>query len=62
MARDGFTREEGNLSLDALPKRGLLERFEDGWEEETFWAYRLTLEGTSWLRANREQSRDNIPF
>ena len=65
MARIGFSREDGNLALDSLPERGMLERFEDGWEEESFGAYRLTSEGASWLRENREEfwsNGDEIPF
>ncbi len=65
MAASGFSRADGNLALDVLSERGMLERFEDEtWDGETFRAYRLTSVGRAWLRGNREgpSPDDGIPF
>ena len=65
MVRSGFSRADGNLALDSLAERGMLERFDDEtWDGESFLAYRLTAGGRTWLRVNREVTRtdDDLPF
>ena len=65
LVRSGFSREDGNLALDSLSERGMLEGFEDEDSDGTFWAYRLTSTGRIWLRENRDGSwsdDDEIPF